>query len=506
MGLFRGLAGRLPGWAVTTARVIGRHRVFAILMAAGLVLRVLTQVAYRPALVYIDSDKYLYHSRGADPVGYRLLLWPLQRLGGLGVVAAAQHVLGLAMAAALYALLRRRGAARWLAAIAAAPLLLDAYQLQAEQTVMPDVMFEALIVAGLAVLLWRKAPNAWQIAAGGLLLGAAADVRQVGEVLILPAVVFALAASGRWRRRFAHGALAIVTFTLPVLAYLATVGAATGSFSLTQRSYILYGRAAFAADCATLKIPQNERALCPPRPVASRLGIDGIINDPRGPLLTYIPPPGMSAVSAAESVERAVLKQQPLAVVSSVDRDFVKLFALTRHQSPGDSPISRWQFQTFYPTYPTLITLHYVSQVKPGGGTPAVVKPLAALLRGYQLHGGYTPGPLFAIAGLLGIAGALGLGGAAGPGHRALTRSCLLATVTGAAVLLASDVFEFSWRYQLPALVTLPVAGALAITAITTRVTLARQAQLPASSRAQLPAHELAAPETPPAEPAMKQP
>ena len=29
-----------------------------------------------------------------------------------------------------------------------------------------------------------------------------------------------------------------------------------------------------------------------------------------------------------------------------------------------------------------------------------------------------------------------------------------------------SDLFEFSWRYQLPALVTLPPAGALGITII----------------------------------------
>jgi MYXO-CTERM domain-containing protein len=38
--------------------------------------------------------------------------------------------------------------------------------------------------------------------------------------------------------------------------------------------------------------------------------------------------------------------------------------------------------------------------------------------------------------------------------------------VTGAAVLLGSDVFQFSWRYQLPALVTLPPAGALGLTVI----------------------------------------
>ena len=34
----------------------------AALLAAGLALRVLAQVAYRPALFYIDSTRYLYHA------------------------------------------------------------------------------------------------------------------------------------------------------------------------------------------------------------------------------------------------------------------------------------------------------------------------------------------------------------------------------------------------------------------------------------------------------------
>ena len=41
-----------------------------------------------------------------------------------------------------------------------------------------------------------------------------------------------------------------------------------------------------------------------------------------------------------------------------------------------------------------------------------------------------------------------------------------LPTLTGLAVLLAADFFEFSWRYQLPALVLAPIAGALGITAL----------------------------------------
>jgi hypothetical protein len=42
-------------------------------------------------------------------------------------------------------------------------------------------------------------------------------------------------------------------------------------------------------------------------------------------------------------------------------------------------------------------------------------------------------------------------------------------------VLLVSDLFEFSWRYQLPALVTLIPAGALGVTVLL-RVAGARRA------------------------------
>jgi hypothetical protein len=33
-------------------------------------------------------------------------------------------------------------------------------------------------------------------------------------------------------------------------------------------------------------------------------------------------------------------------------------------------------------------------------------------------------------------------------------------------LVLGADLYEFSWRYQLPALVTLPVAGALGATGL----------------------------------------
>ena len=52
------------------------------------------------------------------------------------------------------------------------------------------------------------------------------------------------------------------------------------------------------------------------------------------------------------------------------------------------------------------------------------------------------------------------------PATRQLALACLLCFLSGACVILASDTFEFSWRYQLPALVTLVPAGALGIAVI----------------------------------------
>jgi hypothetical protein len=62
----------------------------------------------------------------------------------------------------------------------------------------------------------------------------------------------------------------------------------------------------------------------------------------------------------------------------------------------------------------------------------------------------------------------------------------------GVAVLGISDVFEFSWRYQLPALVTLPAAGALGIATI---MMVARRRREPVAAQTTSErAPELAAP------------
>src|SRR5215468_10725139 len=206
--------------ASTAAAVLSGNWPAAILLVAGLILRLLAQFAYRPALFYIDTSRYLYNvAPGMDPLGYKGVLRAILAVANLDAVVAVQHSLGLAMAIVIYLLLGRRGCGRWLAALAIAPVLLDAYQLQIEQTLMPDVWFEALIVAGLALLTWRRDAPPGLVAAGAFLLGGSATVRQVGEILIVPALAGALLATRGWRRRTAYGAVAAAAFAAPIIGY-----------------------------------------------------------------------------------------------------------------------------------------------------------------------------------------------------------------------------------------------------------------------------------------------
>src|SRR5215831_7754160 len=486
------LARQAPALARGAPALARQHWLFTVLVALGLVLRILTQIAYRPALLYIDSTKYLLGAYpGGDPPGYQLALKPVVALGNLNAIAAIQHLLGLGMAVALYLVLLRRGAPRWLSALATAPVLLDAYQLQIEQTVMPDVMFEALIVTGLAALLWRAAPSRWLICVAGLALGASATARQIGEILILPAAGYLLIVTPGWRQRLKHTGLLCLAFALPILAgsYRNYADPQLHSFSLAPyASGSIYGRMAEAANCATLQLPAYERGLCPDATQQRLLGPDGLDHNPKSPIKgAWIP--RMSAANRqalrqlcrkpvpvkvgtglryhdvaivcgqlTSDFDRRVLTQQPLNVLASIGRDTLKMFALVRTTSAGDPPITRWQFQTFYPQYPPYIVISHGTfvlgtfnaagteeQIGTGGGHPAVVKPLASFLRAYQLDGGYTPGPLFAFAFVAGLAGSLAaLRRRASPAQRATALACALFFLTGVAALLSSDLFEFN--------------------------------------------------------------
>jgi hypothetical protein len=460
------------GRAHLAAAGLRRHWLAAVLLAAGLVLRVLAQFAYRPALFYIDTTRYLYNdAQGMDPVGYKGPLRVLLAVTNFNTIAAVQHLLGLAMAVVLYVLLLRRGAPRWLAALAMTPLLLDAYQIQIEQSVMPDTWFEALVVAGLAILLWRPAPG-WRTAlAGGLVLGTSAIFAQIGEALLLPAVLYLLVLGGGWRRALGRAGVLCAAFILPILTYCTINFLAVGDFFLSHTGVTsVYGRTAAAADCDTLRLTPAERGMCPTGAQQAK-GPDSLEFDQDSPVQPYYADLPRDRVDALiTDFNHRVLTQQPLRVLRAYARDVVRLFALTRDGSPGVTAISRWQFQTAYPYFPPHASRQVVDTATDrfGGGRPAVWAPAAGFLRGYQLHGGYTPGPLLALCTLTGLAGSVTLlvRGRSARLAREPARACLLFFASAVSVLLVSDLFEFSWRYQLPALVTLVPAGALGVTVL----------------------------------------
>ena len=80
-GRWRGLAG-----------LVRQHWLAVALLCAGLVLRVLAELAYRPALFYIDTTRYLYNAEGMDPVGYKGPLRAILLVANFDAVATVQHL------------------------------------------------------------------------------------------------------------------------------------------------------------------------------------------------------------------------------------------------------------------------------------------------------------------------------------------------------------------------------------------------------------------------------
>ncbi|WP_020386804.1 glycosyltransferase family 2 protein [Kribbella catacumbae] len=448
-------------------RSLRTHWLLAIFLVAGLVLRVLATVAYRPAIIYTDSVQYLKNMEELkpdqlNPIGYDFVLRPLVDLGGLTGVVIVQHLAGLALGVAIYALARRLTVYRWLAALAAAPILLDAYQVQIEQNIMAETTFDVLLVAVLWTLLGWGKPGWKRALLAGLLLGAAFAVRTIGVTLVAALVLYLVVAL-RHHRLVLRTAAALAGFALVFGAYVGNVHSETGKWAISgAENQVLYGRTAVVADCAKLPLNDGTRLFCPKEPLGQRLGVDKYAHnhygDPNwpGPL-----PPGTTKQQLAQEFSTLVIRHQPFDVAWAVVKDFLKGFAPTRTTSPDDVPLERWQFQL---TYPNLDDPDTTKAAQTWGGTaPHVNHDPAAVLRAYQLNGGYTSGLVLGVAVLIALAAVAGLGRAKRSGLRS---AALLPAAGGLILLLGSAAFEFSWRYQLPGLVLFPLAGAIGLRAL----------------------------------------
>jgi hypothetical protein len=139
-----------------------------------------------------------------------------------------------------------------------------------------------------------------------------------------------------------------------------------------------------------------------------------------------------------------------------------------------------------FPLYFTHISLSLFHRWE--GHGPVINRPLAQVLRRYQLSVGYTPGPVLLACVILALVAGLGVGRARRSGQQL---ACLLWLAVGLGLLFTADLYQFSWRYQLPVLVTIPPAAALALSALTSP----RMAR--ASSATQEPGPDDSAPAAP---------
>lgn len=457
-----GAATRLGRWA-SLAR---RNWLFFALLVAGVTLRVLVTIAYWPALeVWNDSYKFLSAASTLrpgqwDPMGYSLFLAGLSHVGPLAVVPIIQHAMGLAIGAILYALLLRLGVRRPLAALGAAPALLDGFQLDIEQFVLGETLAELLLVAALALFLSRRHLRArWGLVLGLLLTAAALTRLALLAILVLLALDLLL----RWRWRALLAYLGVGGALL--VAYGGWFASANGSFGLSESGYFLYGRVAPFATC-DYHLSAAERRLCPAQPVNQRTRDPNYWDWTAGsPLLQ----PGLGSrdrrSALASSFARQVVLHQPLSYARAVIADTWHYAVPGRSLPPGYSfpDVQQWDFPGPNAAASSGYTRIYFADYGFGARPihAAVDPSLMGPLRAYQSVA-YTQGPLL----LLSLLGGLLVGAGLlrrSAGRREARRASLLLALAGLVTVLGSSATAgFSYRYGLTMLVLLPPAGVLA--------------------------------------------
>ncbi len=472
--------------------LLRRHWVFAALLVLGAALRAVVLAAYHPALIFPDSVRYLQYAHNftvgqwsADALrqsGYSVLIIPVMLLHDLWLIPLAQHLVGLATAVLVYAVLIRFGVRTWLAAVAAIPVLFDPLQLVLEQYVLTDVWTVFLVVAALVILVWRReeggvwrrdegsAPRkdrrGWLPAAAcGLLLGLAVTFRDEVLIMIVPAVLYVLVAVRPRRRLLTRLAALTGCFLIPVAGYLGWFDASHGQWNFTTfGGAFLYGRVADFASCQGLNLPAYEKPLCPTQPLALR-NADFYTWNPQSPQWTFHPPAGMSRDAVVRDFSLRVLRHQPLAYADATARDFIYGFSPVRGAGPEQYSPAYLQFHTYVrpdrQAYASIAALGYQA--------PALRPGLAAFLTDYG-RWFYVPGPVFAAGLMLGLGGLIVSKTQRSKTQRSKTQdketrdADLLFTASAVLVLIPPAAFAtFDWRYQLPQLSLIPVAAILGV-------------------------------------------
>ncbi|GAA2168094.1 hypothetical protein [Actinomadura napierensis] len=444
---------------------VAGNRLFSVLLVAGLALRVFVVLGYPPALWFNDSYDFLRIADGPfphplRPSGYGLFLWGLKPFHSLALVTGLQHTAILGIAVVGYvALVRNFEVRRWVAALAVAPLLLDAYQAELEHLILSDTVFTVLILVAM-LLLARPGAAGWRRAAlVGALLGVAAVTRTVGVPLFLIALLYLLLRRTRWT----SFAVLAAAFVLPLGGYAAWFHSDYGRFGMTGVDGIfLWGRTSTFADCDRHTPPPELAHLCPygspdGRPAAShQIWVE---NSPTG----WVDGKPFDEKTNEQAQEFALwaIRTQPLGYVKAVSYDFfVRTFSWKRHHYPTPGTEARYHFpmraqeQKPLPLIGGGDRISVVRDYERGSGKTHIVAPFAGWLRAYQDHV-YVRGSMLGAVLLAGLAGLLR--------RRRARRETALLWATAVTLLAIPPVtVDFDYRYMLPAMPFACFAAALA--------------------------------------------
>ncbi|OUC94077.1 hypothetical protein CA984_23870 [Streptosporangium minutum] len=462
-------------------RLFLQHRLFAAVFALAAALRVLTITGYSPAVWLEDAFDYVGVAERMQPYpvrpsGYSFLLWLMRPLHSLAAVVTVQHLMGLAMGVMVYALVRRRASrlrTGW-AVLAAAPVLLDAYQIFFEHTVLSDVLFSFLVITAVTVVLWRPRISPGHAVSAGLLLAAATLTRSIGLIL-LPLLAGHLLINRSGLRIFIT---TVVAAAIPLGGYAAWYGSWHGSPALNAGSGVwLWARTMPFADCAKIKPPTDEAVLCPTQPVGLRPASPYFIWSDWSPLRKV---PGHPVTTNADlfqpkinelagSLARRAILSQPLDYLEVVTRDLQRTLNWKRGPNPHSVPIvyNRYAFPNAEGPLPDGVRI-------PGGGiqqdlrayergptATAFSEPAAEWMRVYQASV-FLPGPFF---GLLSVGALLAYAATcAVRSRRETAKSAAWPLAIGVALVVGPVVVTaYDSRYWLPAIPLFCLALAISV-------------------------------------------
>jgi hypothetical protein len=275
---------------------------------------------------------------------------------------------------------------------------------------------------------------------------------------------FCLAATVSLRRRLWLCAVLLVAFAVPLVGYAAWYHAGTGAWALSQAGdRALYMRVTTFVRCGRIDVPHYERTLCPRKAVGKRRDPTYYGWHDLDTVHALVPPPGVSTNAALRDFAHAAIRAQPGDYARVVLRDVVMNFDWLRTDRYEYDTVYKWSFHHYVDYQPTDWTGPAYATY--GGEEPRSRHPLADWLDAYG-HAVYVHGPLLLAMLLLALAGLV----LRRPGAPATRPLLFLTTAIGTGLMVVPAVSaEFTWRYQLPAVVFVPMGAALAWTRLRAR-------------------------------------